>query len=122
MEAQAPNNRLTKQERLHGKTVISELLAKGKHGSVPGMRYLIRKDTGTEHARILISVPKKTFRRAVKRNLCKRRIRESWRRRKHTLKCTGADILFMYSTKDLLTYEQIDTAISLIIEKINQSR
>ena len=121
MEAQAPNNRLPKQERLHGKTVISDLLEKGKHGSVPGMRYLIRRDTGNDYARILVSVPKKTFKRAVKRNLCKRRIRESWRKQKHMLKLdSGADILFMYTSKEIMSYEEIYTAIGQIIEKINR--
>lgn len=119
MEAKASYT-FKKDERLCGKTLIEELLAKGKHGNVPGMRYLIRKNTGCEHARILISVPKKTFKRAVKRNLCKRRIRECWRKQKHMLECeNGADILFMYSTKEILSYEEIYTAIGQIIKKIN---
>lgn len=111
---------LKKDERLCGKTLIEELLAKGRHGNVPGMRYLVRKNTGCGHARILISVPKKTFKRAVKRNLCKRRIRECWRKQKHMLECdNGADILFIYSAKEILSYEEIYTAIGQIIKKIN---
>ena len=119
MEAKASNT-FKKSERLCGKTLIGELLAKGKHGTVPGMRYLVRKNTGCEHARILVSVPKKIFKRAVKRNLCKRRIRECWRKQKHLLTCeNGVDILFMYSSKEILTYDEIYTAIGLIIEKLN---
>ena len=119
MEANASYT-FQKRERLCSKTLISELLAKGKHGNVPGMRYLVRKNTGCEHARILVSVPKKIFKRAVKRNLCKRRIREAWRKQKHMLTCeNGADILFMYSSKEILTYDAIYTAIGQIIEKIN---
>ena len=119
MEAKAPYT-FQKRERLCGKTLISELLAKGKHGNVPGMRYLVRKNTGCEHARILVSVPKKIFKRAVKRNLCKRRIREAFRKQKHMLTCeNGVDILFMYSSKEILDYQTIYTAIGLIIEKIN---
>lgn len=119
MEAKASYT-LKKAERLCGKTLIEELLAKGRHGNVPGMRYLVRKDTGCEQARILISVPKKIFKRAVKRNLCKRRIREAWRKQKHMLNNeNGVDILFMYSSKDLLDYERIFTAVGLIIEKVN---
>ena len=119
MEANASYT-FQKTERLCSKTLIGELLAKGRHGNVPGMRYIVRKNTGCEHARILISVPKKTFKRAVKRNLCKRRIREAWRKQKHMLACeNGADILFMYSSKEILTYDAIYTAIGQIIEKIN---
>ena len=99
MEAKASYT-FKKEERLCGKTLIEGLLAKGKHGNVPGMRYIVRKNTGCEHARILVSVPKKIFKRAVKRNLCKRRIREAWRKQKHLLVCeNGVDILFMYSSK-----------------------
>ena len=85
------------------------------------MSYLYIKDTGNDHARLLISVPKKTFKRAVKRNLYKRRIRESWRRQKHLMQAAGGiDILITYSSKELLTYEEIYTGIGQIIEKINR--
>ena len=85
------------------------------------MSYLYIKDTGNDHARLLISVPKKTFKRAVKRNLYKRRIRESWRRQKHLLpEGTGIDIMIKYASKELLTYEEVYTAIGQIIEKVNR--
>ena len=119
MEAKASYT-FKKEERLCGKTLIGELLAKGKHGNVPGMRYLVRKNTGCEHARILVSVHKNIFKRAVKRNLLKRRIRESWRRLKHEMSPgTGTDILFIYSTKEVLTYQEIYECMEGIISKIN---
>ena len=66
-------------------------------------------------------MPKKIFKRAVKRNLYKRRIRESWRRQKHLLNVgNGIDILVMYSSKELLTYEEIYTCIGQIIDKLNR--
>ena len=98
------------------------LLAKGKYGTVPGMRYLCRKGTGNEVNHFMVSVPKKLFKRAVKRNLLKRRIRESYRKQKHNLTVEGGlDVLFMYSTKEIMTYEQIYEAVGQIIEKINNS-
>ena len=85
------------------------------------MSYLYIKDTGNDHARLLISVPKKTFKRAVKRNLYKRRIRESWRRQKHDLIVKeGLDILFMYPSKEILSYEELYTAVGEIISKLNR--
>ena len=69
----------------------------------------------------MVSVPKKMFKRAVKRNLLKRRIRESWRKQKHGLHVNGTDILFIYPTKEIQTYEQIYTAVGQIIEKINKT-
>ena len=107
-------NTLPKKERLCGKNNISELLAKGKHGSIGKMRFLCMKGTGMEYNRIMVSVPKKLFKRAVKRNLLKRK-------QKHNLTVQGGlDVLFMYSTKEILSYEEIYAAVGQIIEKINE--
>ena len=114
------HNTLPKKERLCGKTAISKLLAKGKHGSVPGLRYLCLYGTDAEVTRMMVSVPKKSFKRAVKRNLLKRRIRESWRKQKHMLSIEGnIDILFMYAVKEILSYEEIYAAVGQIIENLN---
>ena len=121
MEGVTANTSFPKTERLCGKTAISKLLAEGRHASVPGMRFRYLTETGNDHARLLVSVPKKIFKRAVKRNLYKRRIRESWRRQKHMLNIgNGIDILVMYSSKELLTYEEIYACIGQIIDKLNR--
>ena len=121
MEGVTANTSFPKTERLCGKTAISKLLAEGRHASVPGMRFRYLTETGNDHARLLVSVPKKIFKRAVKRNLYKRRIRESWRRQKHMLNVgNGIDILVMYSSKELLTYEEIYACIGQIIDKLNR--
>ena len=113
-------NTLPKKERLCGKTAISKLLAKGRHGNVPGLRYLFLADNGSDVSRIMISVPKKSFKRAVKRNLLKRRIRESWRKQKHMLSSrSGMDILFMYPSKEIMSYEEIYAAVGKVIESLN---
>ena len=113
---------LPKKERLCGKTAISTLLAKGRHGKVPGLRYCFNPDSGSEDNRIMVSVPKKMFKRAVKRNLLKRRIRESWRRQKHNLDgLNGYDILFTYSLKEILSYEEIYEAVGKVVEKVRQN-
>ena len=104
-----------------GKTAISKLLAKGKHGSVPGIRYQCLYGTDSGVNRIVVSVSKKFFKRAVKRNLLKRRIRESWRKQKHMLTLDGnLDILLIYSVKEILSYEEIYTAVGQIIENLNE--
>lgn len=103
-----------------GKTAVSRLLAKGKHGNVPGLRYLCLYGTEAEVSRMMVSVPKKSFKRAVKRNLLKRRIRESWRRQKHMLALEeNLDILFIYPSKEILSYEEIYVAVGKVIEALN---
>lgn len=104
-----------------GKTGISLLLAKGKHGSIPGMRFLYLDGNGKEENRIMVSVPKKMFKRAVKRNLLKRRIRESYRKQKHLLACSGVDILFMYSTKEVLEYGTVHEMVGEVLSKVSDS-
>lgn len=114
-----PRNTLPKKERLCGKTSIGQLLAKGRHGNVPGLRFCCLAGNGTETDRVMVSVPKKLFKRAVKRNLLKRRLRESYRRQKHTL-TPGVDLLLTYSTKEILSYEDIYSAVGQVIEKANK--
>ena len=121
MAGETPNT-LPKKERLCGKTSIEKLLAEGRHGSVSGLRYIFMAGNGAGINRIMISVPKKLFKRAVKRNLLKRRIRESWRTLKHELTTQqGTDILFIYPSKEIQTYQQIREAVGHVIEKINRS-
>ena len=113
-------NTLPKKERLCGKKGIEKLLARGRHGSVGNIRFIYTANSEQETNRLLVSVPKKLFKRAVKRNLLKRRIRESWRRLKHgihTDKCM--DVLIIYSSKEVLTYQEIYECIEKIIEKLN---
>ena len=111
-------NTLSKEERLCGKNAISTLLAKGKFAKIDNLSYCFKANE-VGFSRIMISVPKKFFKRAVKRNLLKRRIREAYRTQKHMLEGTNYDILFMYRTKEILTYDQIFTAIGKIMEEIS---
>lgn len=116
-----PRNTLPKKERLCGKTSISMLLAKGRHGNVPGLRFCCLAGSSNDGNRVMVSVPKKLFKRAVKRNLLKRRLRESYRRQKHLLPSeTGIDLLLTYSTKDILSYEDIYTAVGQVMEKVGR--
>ena len=119
MDTNAPNT-LPKKERLCGKKGIERLLARGRHGSVGNIRFIYTANSEQETNRLLVSVPKKLFKRAVKRNLLKRRIRESWRRLKHSLHTEKhMDVLIIYSTKEVLTYQEIYECIEKVIERLN---
>ena len=155
-----------KAEKLCGKREIAALVTHGRRGGSGCLRYcclvaplapispvvpdsLVSPDPLTSPAeplsdqvRILISVPKKLFKRAVKRNLMKRRIREAFRLQKellltpdpsgqaNDLSTPGTDtpatahtarrydILFTYSAPDVRSYEEIRAAVAAILTDI----
>lgn len=110
---------LSKAERLCGRNDISRLLKEGKYSFSPLLRCCILKDNGLDYNRIMVSVPKKSFKRAVKRNLLKRRIRESYRLQKHEFSAPRhVDIMFMYTSKEVRPFKEIFDEVGGIIKKI----
>ena len=117
---------LPKSERLSGLTAVSALFERGKGLSSGCLRckYIAiptHADAGV--SRIVVSVPKRLFKRAVKRNLLKRRIREAYRHQKDLISAP-ADILFIYTAQEVLPYEVIYadmTAILLALNPLKQS-
>ena len=78
---------LSKEERLSWKRYIDPLFAKGQSFVAFPLRviYLPLEEEMPARASFLVSVPKKKFKRAVKRNLIKRQVREAYRTSKHQL-------------------------------------
>ena len=111
---------LSKSERLCGKSAIAGLVDHGKGGTAGCLRYkyLVRND-GEAVSRILISVPKRSFKRAVKRNLLKRRIRESYRLQKQLLPA-GVDILFIYLPREVLPSADIFASMTGALTAVTQ--
>lgn len=111
---------LPKSERLHGKTKISALMSKGRWGFMSGLKYCFLKGDGGEAASngIIVSVPKRLFKRAVKRNLLKRRLREAYRTQKDLLPPKGHSILFLYNTKEVLEYSEVRERVGEILKRI----
>ena len=120
-------NSLPKAQIVSGRLAVSALLEKGKGGTAGCLRYkwVARENCHFDQgptdrvetracerwlqpkSRIMVSVPKKLFRRAVKRNLLKRRIREAYRVQKSLIGPIGLDILFVYVSKAVLPFETI---------------
>lgn len=113
---------MKKKERLSVGTDLSRLFASGRYGFTDGFRYCYRIGNELPFNRIVVSVPKKCFRRAVKRNLLKRRIREAYRLNKNLLPVNaekgGTDILFIYSSKDILDFNTIVLSVRNILENL----
>ena len=80
---------LDKSERLCSKKLIERLFG-GGNKSFPAFPLRVvymplAPEENTADASILISVPKKRFKHAVKRNQIKRQVREAYRHNKHIL-------------------------------------
>ncbi|MEE3375506.1 MAG: ribonuclease P protein component [Candidatus Cryptobacteroides sp.] len=112
--------RLPKTERLSGATAVAALLEHGKHFQAGCLRckYMPRTEEGP--SRIVVSVPKRSFKRAVKRNLLKRRIRESYRRQKSLLTGTW-DLLIVYTSREVLPYETIFADMTEMLRKMESA-
>ena len=111
-------NTLSKAERISSKRDISRLLSNGRWGSCDGVKYCIFSPNGLEFNRILVSVPKKHFKRAVKRNLLKRRIREAYRTQKVLCLAPGADILLQYDSGEILPFSAIRDIVGSILKMV----
>ena len=107
---------LTKSERLSGKTAVGDLLKKGRWGVTANLKYCWLATENIGHSRIMVSVPKRNFKRAVKRNLLKRRLRESYRTQKEILNgCNDIDAMFFYNTKEVLDSVTIRSEVREIL-------
>ena len=115
---------LPKSERISGRQALLDLLEKGKGGTAGCLRFKAAPscvDGDSAVSRIMVSVPKKQFKRAVKRNLLKRRMREAYRLRKSMLQFP-VDILFVYIGREVLPYETIYNDMSEALERIAAMR
>ena len=123
-------NTLHKSERLDRKKVIEKMFAGGSRSfSVFPLRvvYLPVEELDVPVS-ILVSVSKRRFKRAVKRNRVKRQIREAYRLNKHLLSDalsgsqTRLAVAFIYLSDELVPSsvieERMNIALSRIAEKL----
>ena len=108
---------LPKKERIHGTQAVSRLLAKGRYGYHGALKYCWLYPNGEEESRMMVSVSKRFFKRAVKRNLLKRRLRESYRLQKDLLG-PGVDILIVYLPREVLTSGEIFADMTKVLQSV----
>lgn len=114
---------LPRSERVRGKTAVSALMSKGRWGVSRDLKYCyLRNDDQDGTNRVMVSVPKRLFKRAVKRNLLKRRLREAYRTRKYLLAPSSTDILLLYNTKEVKDFTSIREEVEAILQRISNER
>ena len=115
---------LSKEERLCSRKVLEELFS-GGHPSVtayPIRAVFMRSEM--PGVRILVSVSKRYFKRAVKRNRIKRQLREAYRLQKEVLQPLdgGLDIAFLWTSDDMLPTEKVFQKMKNILLRVRETQ
>lgn len=120
-----PSFTFKKEERLKSRKIIGSLFKEGKSFSMFPLR-LVWKTVEREQAypvQFTVSVPKRSFPRAVHRNQIRRKIREAYRLQKHLLYEALAEddqqyaLMFLFIAKKAMTYQEIDQAVNKVIKR-----
>ena len=115
---------LPRQERLRSFGAIRRLFESGESGFVYPLRYVwIAEADEIPSVEVLFSVPKKFQKRANKRNLQRRRMKEAYRLNKRLLlaeggKTAAVDVALIYSSKEIVPYKTVENALRRILQQI----
>lgn len=122
------SNTFPKSEHLCGETRIEQLFTKGKAFIAYPLRvvYSIQPNNNSEPISVLVSVPKKRFKRAVKRNRLKRLMRESYRLNKHATidmlieNNLQLQLAFNYISDEELDFITIEKKMKVALKRIQE--
>jgi ribonuclease P protein component len=119
----------SKGERLCGIKAVSELFSGGRGFNLPPLRvvYMVMPaDEALRPVRLMVSVPKRHFKRAVDRNLIRRRIKEAWRKGKMPLESavsgTGKrlELAIIWSDTVIRPYDETLKAVNDVIGRLTR--
>ena len=123
---------LKKKERLCSRTLIEKLFHKGGSRSMAAfplrlVYMLADSDAAEPAAQMLVSVPKRCFKRAVKRNRVKRQVREAYRKNKATVYggLEGRDgaslsMAFIWLDDKLWPSSDVDAKVANLMQRLSE--
>jgi ribonuclease P protein component len=117
---------LKKHEILRSKNNIKELFDNGSSFFLYPFKVYFLSNSSLNTNQVLFSVPKKYFKKAVDRNLIRRRMREVYRLNKSTLvtdleKSLSFSIALIYISKLKLPYEDIEFKLKQVFVRLNKT-
>ena len=115
-----------KNERLCRTKLIDEIFENGRifHTSLFKVVWIKSSISLPSRAQVAVSVPKRSIRLAVTRNLIKRRIREAYRKQKHLLyslldsENIRVTFVIIYRLSSVAEYNVIEKSVGELIEKL----
>jgi len=117
---------LGKQERLKSRKAIEQLFKDGQRFTITPFRVFYR-NAGKPGLQFGAGVSSKNFKKAVDRNRVKRLMREAYRLQKSNLqkhlkdRNTGLNLFFIYTGKELPSYDIIYEKMTLALQKLTDS-
>ena len=125
MQANQPNiarYTFSKAEKLCNKGLINDIFLTGSSFLQFPLKVIYKLLPGPAPSQVMISIPKKKFRKAVIRNLLKRRIREGYRKNKYILPSHAPKshyaIIFVYVGHEPVSTSQLEEKIILSLQRI----
>jgi ribonuclease P protein component len=120
------NSQLPKNERLHSKKLIKELFDKGSSFFLYPFKVMVLDINIDiqETNQVLFSVSKKKLKKAVDRNLIKRRMREAYRLNKQILMDMNngkKKIGLIYVSSEIVTFQVIENKIKKILTTVRET-
>lgn len=114
------DQRFGKAEKLKLRSQINRLFAEGKTLKSFPVKLLYLPLSEADTHKVGVSVPKRSFKKAVDRNHLKRLLRESYRLNKHLLQDTSVHygMMFIYMSKEKQNFHAIFTQVEKLLNQL----